>query len=80
METKSHTIESLIASGYISETFGARLAKDKEEGVITGAIVETAISATLLANQEAKKTNQPVLIADLTHNNQHKLPKYHLVI
>jgi gas vesicle protein len=64
MEKKNYTIESLIAGGFIGAALGAWLSKDKEESAITGALLGAAFSATFIANQEAKKTNQPVLITE----------------
>ncbi len=58
------TLESLIKGGLIGAVFGAFLSKNKEEGAIVGALLGAAISATLKANEEAQKTNEPVLIAE----------------
>lgn len=54
-------LNDLIKGGLIGATLGAFLSKDKEEGALIGALLGAAIAATKRANQEAKKTNVPLL-------------------
>ena len=53
-------IENLISGGLIGAAFGAFLLKNKHEGAIVGALIGSAINSTLIASEEAKKTNVPV--------------------
>jgi hypothetical protein len=64
MANEDDTLKKLVAGGLIGAGLGAWLSKDKEDGALTGAILGAAFSATLKANEQAKKTNQPVLIAE----------------
>ena len=64
MSKDNKTLESLIAGGAIGAALGALLSKDKEDGAILGALLGAAIFGTLKANEEAQKTNQPVMIAE----------------
>lgn len=57
-------LQSLIAGGLIGAGLGAWLSEDKEDGALIGVILGAAFTATLKANEQAKKTNQPVLIAE----------------
>ena len=60
MNSEENTIKSLVAGGLIGAALGALLSKDKEDGSIIGALLGVAFSATLAANEEAKKTKIPV--------------------
>lgn len=64
MANDDDILKSLIAGGLIGAGLGAWLSKDKEEGAIIGAMLGAAFTATLKANEQAKKTEQPVLIAE----------------
>ncbi len=60
MENINKTLESLISDGFIGVTLGNVLSMDQEEGSAFGLMLGAAISATISANNEAKKTNIPV--------------------
>lgn len=64
MSGEDTTIKSLIAGGLIGAALGALLSKDKEDGSIIGALLGAAFSATLAANEDAKKTSVPVYVED----------------
>lgn len=57
-------LNSLIAGGLIGAGLGAWLSEDKEDGALIGAILGAAFAATLKANEQAKNTDQPVLIVE----------------
>lgn len=60
MGVQQDKLQDLITAGLIGAGLGALLAKDKEEGPVVGALLGAAFTATLHANKEAHKTNQPV--------------------
>lgn len=64
MKSDEQLLESLIAGGVIGAALGALLSKDKEQGATVGALAGAAIVATFRANEEAKKTNVPVMIEE----------------
>ncbi|MEI6524125.1 MAG: hypothetical protein WCO37_11590 [Bacteroidota bacterium] len=64
MKVETNTIESLVKGGFLGAAFGALLSKDKEEGALIGALLGAAFYSTLKANEEAQKTDQPVLVAE----------------
>jgi hypothetical protein len=56
-------INDLIKGGIIGAALGALIANDKK-GVGIGAIAGAALFASLKANENAKKTNIPILIQE----------------
>ncbi len=64
MLNQDKTLDSLVSGGLIGAALGLLLSKDKEEGMAIGGILGAAISATMKANQEAKKTKIPVYIKE----------------
>lgn len=64
MKEQDNTIEALVTGGLIGATLGTWLSRDKEEGALIGAILGAVFAATLNANKQAKKTNEPVLVAE----------------
>jgi hypothetical protein len=64
MEQESAAMDALIKGGLIDAALGASLLKDKEEGSVIGALLGAAIAATIKANADAQRTDQPVLIAE----------------
>lgn len=64
MNEENTTMELLIKGGQISVALGASLSQDKEDGVIIGALLGAAISATVRANNEAQKTNVSVYVEE----------------
>lgn len=64
MLNQDKTIDSLVSGGLIGAALGMLLSKDKEEGMIIGGLLGAAITATMKANQEARKTNIPVYIKE----------------
>lgn len=64
MGREDKTLQALVAGGLIGAALGAILSKDKEEGGIIGALLGAAFTATLAANEEARKTNVPVYIEE----------------
>lgn len=58
-------IGSMIKGGLLGAVIGAFLTEDDEDGaIIIGALLGAAVSGTLAANNEAKKSNQPLLVAE----------------
>jgi hypothetical protein len=64
MANDDDVLKKLIAGGLIGAGLGAWLSKDKEDGAFIGAILGAAFAATLEANEKAKKSNLPVLVAE----------------
>ena len=64
MLNQDKTLDSLVSGGLIGSALGLLLSKDKEEGMIIGGLLGAVITATMKANQEARKTNIPVYIKE----------------
>ncbi len=64
MKTDEQIVESLVAGGLIGASLAALLSKNKEEGATVGAIAGAALLATYRANEQAVKTNVPVMIEE----------------
>ena len=61
MKQDKQIVEQLIAGSVIGAALGALLSKEKSEGSMLGAIAGAAIVATFRANEEARKTDLPIL-------------------
>lgn len=63
MESNNKIINDLIAGGVIGAALGTLIMDDKK-GVGIGAIAGAALFASLKANENAKKTNIPILVQE----------------
>ncbi len=64
MEKDEDILKSLIVGGLIGAALGALLSKNKDQGSALGAIAGAALLATFKANENAQKTNVPVLVEE----------------
>lgn len=64
MEQDDKILENLITGGVVGAALGALLSKDKGEGAALGALAGAAILATFRANEEAKKSNLPLILEE----------------
>ncbi|MFP9117239.1 glycine zipper 2TM domain-containing protein [Flavobacterium sp. RNTU_13] len=64
MEQDDKILENLITGGVVGAALGALLSKDKREGATLGALAGAAILATFRANEEAKKSNVPLILEE----------------
>lgn len=64
MEQDDKILENLITAGVVGAALGALLSKDKREGATLGALAGAAILATFRANEEAKKSNLPLILEE----------------
>jgi hypothetical protein len=63
MSKEEEMIESLVKGGVIGAALGA-LVTDNKNGAILGALAGAAIAASLQANENAVKTNLPMLMEE----------------
>jgi len=64
MNEENNSLQSLIQGGLIGAALGAVLAKDKEDGMVVGALIGAAIMATWNAGQTAINSNLPVYVEE----------------
>lgn len=64
MNDDNEIVETLIAGGVIGAALGALLSKNNGDGTILGAIAGAALLATFKANEQAQKTNMPMLFEE----------------
>jgi outer membrane lipoprotein SlyB len=66
MEKDKQIINDLIAGGLVGAALGALLSNENETGnnAVLGAIAGAAMVATFRANEEAKKTNIPLILEE----------------
>lgn len=62
MKNDDEILANLIAGGLIGVALGALLSENDAERTTIGAIAGAAILATYKANEQAQKTNVPVLV------------------
>jgi len=66
MENDKQIINNLIAGGLVGAALGALLSDENKSGnnAVLGAIAGAAIVATFRANEEAKKSNLPMVLEE----------------
>lgn len=64
MKNDDEIIESLIEGGLIGSAIGSLLFKNKDEGVVLGALIGATILGTFKANERAKETRLPMVLAE----------------
>lgn len=61
---EKNIIERLIAGGIIGAALGSLLSEGKRSGTALGALAGAAFFASLKANEEAKKTDIPLVLEE----------------
>lgn len=61
---KEEIIDSLVAEGIIGAALGLLLSNDKTSGTLVGGLAGAALFGSLKANEQAKKTEIPMLVEE----------------